>query len=216
MLVLGVTGGIGAGKSTVAGLLAARGARVLDADAIVRALYDGGDLPRRIAERFGGGVLAPDGSVDRAALGRAAFADEAARRDLEALVHPAVRERIARQLDAWRRDAFEGLAVVDAALLVEATPPLPVDALVVVSAPEEVRLTRLAARGISREEARRRMAAQASDEERAARADVVLVNDGSLEELARRVDAMLRELGRDAAGRSGYTGPSPEGAGGNR
>lgn len=214
MLVLGVTGGIGAGKSTVARLLAERGARVLDADEIVRELYAGGELPRRIAARFGPGVLAADGSVDRATLARVAFADHAARRDLEALVHPEVRRRVETELRAWRREGFAGVAVVDAALLVEATPPYPLDALLVVSAPEDVRVARLEARGVTRAEARRRMSAQISDEARAARADVVIVNDGSLEELARRVDAALRELGRDGPSRSGYTGPSPKAAGG--
>lgn len=214
MLVVGVTGGIGAGKSTVARLLSERGARVLDADAIVRELYAGGELPRRIARRFGAATLAPDGSVDRAALARVAFAADAARQDLEALVHPEVRGHVEEALAAWRREGFDGVAVVDAALLVEAVPPYPLDALVVVTAPEGVRLARLEARGMSREEARRRMSAQASDADRNARADVVVVNDGSLAELEGRVDAALRELGRDASSRSGYTGPAPGGAGG--
>jgi dephospho-CoA kinase len=214
MLVLGVTGGIGAGKSTVARLLAERGARVLDADVIVRELYAKGELPRRIAARFGEAVLAPDGSVDRAALARVAFADDAARRDLEALVHPEVRRRVEAALSDWRREGFAGIAVVDAALLVEAEPPYRLDALLVVSAPEDVRVARLEARGVPRAEARRRMSAQVSDAARAPHADVLIVNDGALDELARRVDEAMRELGRDGPARSGYTGPSPKGAGG--
>lgn len=208
MFVLGVTGGIGSGKSTVAALLAARGAQVLDADAIVRELYRGGELPRRIARRFGAAMLAPDGSVDRAALAAAVFADPAARRDLEALVHPEVRRTVEARLGELRRAGFTGLVVVDAALLVEATPPYPLDALLVVTAPPALRVERLAARGVAPDEAARRIAAQTDDAARAARADAVLVNDSSREELERRLDAALRELGSDDGFRSGYTGRS--------
>jgi len=209
LFVLGVTGGIGAGKSAVATLLARRGARVLDADAIVAALYREGDLVRRVAARFGSGVLAGDGAVDRFALAREVFADPAARRDLEAIVHPAVRRRVEEALAAWRREGFDGLAVVDAALLVEAAPPYPLDALLVVTAPRELRLARLAARGVPRAEAERRMAAQIGDEARRARADAVVVNDGTLADLARKVEEALRDVMGDAPRRSGYTGGAP-------
>jgi dephospho-CoA kinase len=198
MLVVGVTGGIGSGKSTVAGLLAARGARVLDADAIVRDLYGGGELPRRIEERFGPGVTDASGAVDRPALARVVFADPGARKDLEELVHPAVRRTVLDRLDGWRREGFDGLAVIDAALLVETDAPYPLDALVVVTAPELDRIARLEARGVPADEARRRMAAQAGDEEKEARADHVVANDGSLEDLRAAVDRLLRDLGRPA------------------
>jgi dephospho-CoA kinase len=196
LFVLGVTGGIGAGKSSVAAILARRGARVLDADRIVRELYEGGDLARGIAERFGATVLDESGAVDRPALARVVFASETARRDLERLVHPAVRARIARELAAMREEGFEGLAVVDAALLVEADPPYPLDALLVVTAPREIRLRRLEARGTPAAEAARRMAAQIDDARRIARADVVVENAGSPEDLERAVERALAALGR--------------------
>jgi dephospho-CoA kinase len=199
MLVLGVTGGIGSGKSTVARALAERGARVLDADRIVRELYGGGAIPERIAARFGARVRAADGSIDRAALAAAVFENPAARKDLEAIVHPGVRERVERQLAAWRAEGFGGIAVVDAALLVESSYAYPLDALLVVVAPLEQRLARLRARGVPEEEAQRRMAAQAPDERKRARADFVVENDGSLEDLDRALDAVLAELGRDDA-----------------
>jgi len=199
MFVLGVTGGIGAGKSTVARLLAERGARVVDADRIVRELYAGGRLPDRIEQRFGSRVRAPDGSIDRAALGAAVFRDPAARDDLERIVHPTVRDAIEKRLAAWRAEGFAGVAVVDAALLVETKHAYPLDALLVVVASEENRLARLRERGLPEDEARRRMAAQTSDARRRAKADVVVENDGTLDELAHAVDEALAKLGRDDA-----------------
>lgn len=202
MFVLGVTGGIGSGKSTVARLLEKRGARVVDADRVVRDLYGRGDLARRIGRRFGADVLLPDGSVDRVALAHVVFHTPTARRDLEALVHPAVREEILARLAAWRIEGFSGVAVVDAALLVEAAGAYPLDLLLVVTAREEVRLARLEARGLPAGEARRRMAAQIDDATRNAAADVVIANDGTREDLERAVGDVLRELGRDAGGGS--------------
>jgi dephospho-CoA kinase len=203
MLVVGVTGGIGAGKSTAARLLGERGARVIDADAVVRELYGPGDLADGIAGQFGPGVLAGDGGVDRAALGALVFGDPDARRELEDLVHPAIRKEINDRLAAWRAEGFDGIAVVDAALLVEAAGAYPLDVLVVVAAREELRLQRLEKRGTPPDEARRRIAAQIGDAERDAAADRVLRNDGTLRDLAAAVDAFLQDLGRDADGRSG-------------
>ncbi|MGQ0722981.1 MAG: dephospho-CoA kinase [Candidatus Eiseniibacteriota bacterium] len=201
--MLGVTGGIGAGKTTVAGLLQARGARVLDADAIVRGLYAGGDLPPRVARRFGPDVLQPDGSVDRPALARRVFGDAAARADLEAIVHPAVRAEVLARLDEWRGEGFDGIVVLDAALLVESRFAYPLDALLVVTAPLELRLERLARRGVPAQEARARIAAQAGDDDKVARADHVISNGGDLAALAGEVDRVLSELGRDGGTRSG-------------
>ena len=203
MFVLGVTGGIGSGKSTAASLLERRGARILDADRIVRELYEGGSLPEAIERELGPGVLTPEGAVDRAALGKVVFASEGARRELEALVHPAVRSTVNERLDGWRAEGFTGIAVIDAALLVESDYEYPLDALLVVTAPESVRLDRLEGRGMDREEARRRMRAQADDEEKRSRADVVVDNGGTLEDLDAALSAALRELGRDEAPRSG-------------
>jgi dephospho-CoA kinase len=203
VFVLGVTGGIGTGKSTVAALLRERGARVLDADAIVRALYAGGAIPARIAERFGAELLRADGGVDREALARRVFADAAARADLEAIVHPAVRAEVLARLEGWRAEGFVGIAVLDAALLVESRFAYPLDALLVVTAPLALRLERLARRGMPLEEARARMAAQAADEAKLARADHVILNDSDLGALGREVDRVLSELGRDGGSRSG-------------
>lgn len=197
MLVLGVTGGIGSGKSTVAAKLAERGARVIDADAVVRELYRGGRLPDRIEQRFGPGVRARDGSIDRRALGAAVFNDPAARQDLERIVHPTVRETIERRIAEWRAARFRGIVVVDAALLVESSHAYPLDALLVVVASEETRLARLRERGVPEDEARRRMAAQTTDEKRRAVADFVVENDGTLQDLDRAVEEVLEKLGRD-------------------
>lgn len=203
MLVVGVTGGLGVGKTTVSRLLAARGARVLDADRIVHELYAGGELPARIARELGPQVLAGDGSIERPRLAEIVFASEAARRALERIVHPAVRAAIESRLARWREEGFHGIVVVDAALLVETEYAYPLDALVVVTATEANRLRRLAARGMSAAQARRRMAVQASDEQRLARADHVVRNDGTLEELRREVERLLVDLGRDRADHSG-------------
>jgi dephospho-CoA kinase len=191
LYVLGVTGGIGSGKSTVAAILERAGARVLDADRIVAGLYRGGDLVTAIVDRFGPEVATPAGGVNRKTLGRIVFADAAARRDLEALVHPAVRRTIEAGLTELRVAGFRGLAVIDAALLVEAEPPYPLDALLVVSAPEEARLARLEARGVPGDEGRRRMAAQTDDARRRERADAVLENVGPLEALADALRTVL-------------------------
>ncbi len=202
MLVLGLTGGFGAGKTTVARLLARRGARVLDADGIVHELYAGGELPARIARSLGAEVLAADGSIERQRLAEVVFASDAARRELERIVHPAVRATIESALSRWREEGFRGIVVVEAALLVETEHPYPLDALVVVMATEATRLRRLAARGVSPEEARRRMAVQASDEQRLARADHVVRNEGTLADLEDEVERLLVDLGRDRAGHS--------------
>ena len=198
MFVLGVTGGVGSGKSTVARILEQRGARVLDADAIVHELYRGGPLARAIAEAFGADVLDANGAVQRAKLAAVVFRDPSRRRELELLVHPRVRAKVEGEIERMRGEGFAGIVVVDAALLVETAHPYPLDALAVVAAPEAARLARLEARGMSRAEASRRMAAQATDDEKERRADFVLRNDGTIEDLESRVDEMLRALGRDS------------------
>lgn len=192
MRIVGVTGGIGSGKSTVARLLGARGARVQDADRVVRELYAGGELPAAIEAAFGPGMLDEAGAVDRAALARVAFAGEENRKALEEMVHPAVRRTILERIEAWREEGFDGVAVIDAALLIEANSPYPLDSLVVVVADPERRIERLAGRGVPEDEARRRMAAQLSDEEKARHADHVIENSGSLEDLERAVEALWR------------------------
>lgn len=205
MRVVGVMGGIGSGKSTVARLFGARGARIQDADQVVRQLYSGGELPAQIEAAFGPGMLDDSGAVDRAALARVAFASEENRKSLESLVHPAVRGEILGQIQAWREEGFDGVAVIDAALLIEANSPYPLDCLVVVVADPERRIERLAGRGVPEDDARRRMAAQLSDEEKARHADHVIENSGTLEDLERAVETLWRRWA--AEGGSGGTLP---------
>jgi dephospho-CoA kinase len=200
VLKVGLTGGIGAGKSEVARLLADRGAVVIDADRLAReAVQPGTPGLDDVVEEFGPELLLPDGSLDRAALGRLVFADDDRRGVLEAIVHPYVGRRSRELIAAAPPDA---IVVYDVPLLVEKSLQDDYDVVVVLEAPEDVRLGRLAdSRGMSAEEARSRMAAQASDDERRAVADVVLANDGDLEDLARQVDSLWERLTRDAAGR---------------
>lgn len=196
MLTIGLTGGVGSGKSTVASLLAARGAAVLDADRLVAGLY-GPDLEctRSIAARFGPGVLAADGSVDRRALGALVLADEQARGWLEALVHPAVRREIGRWLEGLRTSAGPpAIAVVEAALLVETGAWRDYDRLVVVTAPLPVRRARALAGGWTPEQFDRTVAAQATDAVRERVAHHAIQNADDLASLARAVDALWEEL----------------------
>ena len=199
MLTVGLTGGIGSGKSAVARLLAERGAVVVDADRLAREALDPGTPGlAAVVEEFGPGVLHPDGTLDRPALGRLVFADDARRAALEAIVHPYVGRRSAQLRAAAPPDS---VVVHDVPLLVENHLEAGYDVVVVVEAGEDVRLARLAdSRGMSAEEARSRMAAQATDDQRRAVADVVLTNDGDLDALARQVDSLWDRLTRDAAG----------------
>ena len=195
MVVVGLTGGIGSGKSTVAGLLAERGAVVIDADRIARQVVEPGQPAHaQLVERFGPRVLAADGSIDRRVLAGIAFADPPALADLNAIVHPRVAVEVSRRM-AGLPDG--STVVLDVPLLVEAGTAA-IDALVVVDCPEEVALRRLIERrGMDEHDVRRRMGAQASRDERRARADRVILNDGSLDDLRRRVDevwAWIRTL----------------------
>jgi dephospho-CoA kinase len=187
-----LTGGIGSGKSAVARLLAGHGAVIVDADAIAREVVEPGTpgLAAVLAE-FGAGVRAPDGSLDRPALARIVFADPAARRRLNAIVHPLVGARRAELVSA----APPGAVVVDdIPLLAENGLGAGFDLVLVVTAPEPVRVRRLRAdRGMTDDEARSRMAAQATDADRAAIADVVIDNSGTPADLAARVDALWRD-----------------------
>lgn len=200
MRVIGLTGGMGAGKSTVARLLADRGAHVVDADAIAREVVEPGEPAlTRIVERFGDGVLLDDGALDRAALAAIVFSDDAARADLEAITHPAIRarmqERFAGHAAAEQDEAGERVVVLDHPLLVETGLAEGLEVVVVVQAPVELRVQRLAeGRGVDPDDARRRMAAQASDEERAAAATHVLRNDADEAALAGQVDSLWTDV----------------------
>jgi dephospho-CoA kinase len=199
---VGLTGGIGTGKSTVAEMLAALGAVVIDSDRIVHELQaPGAPLLAEIAAAFGPELIRPDGSLDRAALGARVFRDDAARRRLNALVHPAVGRESARRLEAARA-AGAKLVVLDIPLLFEtrlqgsaSKANLGVDAVIVVYAPRELQIRRqLERNGYSREEAERRVDAQLSIEEKRARADFVIDNAGSREDTERQVRALYERL----------------------
>jgi dephospho-CoA kinase len=191
MLRIGLTGGIGSGKSTVSALLAERGAVVVDADSIAREVVQPGTPGlAAVAEAFGTDVLAADGSLDRPALAAVVFADPEARRRLDGIVHPLVRARAA-ELEAA---APPGAVVVhDVPLLVETGQAGRFDLVLVVAADVETRVARLVGRGLTEDDARARIAAQATDEQRRAVADVVLDNSGTREQLAAQVDRFWRE-----------------------
>lgn len=189
-LLVGLTGGLAAGKSTVARLLAERGATVVDADRLVADLYRAGEAgAARVRELFGDEVLRDDGGVDHAKLSARAFADPDARRRLEGAIHPLVGERF-RQI----ADRAGGIVVLEATLLVEAGWASSFDLVVTVEAPLELRLARAVARGLDAAEARRRLEAQGSGEARRAAAQRVLHNDGDPEHLREQVDALMRDL----------------------
>lgn len=191
MLSIGLTGGIGSGKSAVSRLLAERGAVIVDADVLAREVVAPGSpgLAAVVAE-FGVGVLAPDGSLDRPALATLVFDDPTARARLNAIVHPLVGAR-ALELAAEAAAADPQAVVVhDVPLLVENGLAEAYDLVLVVEAPERLRLERLAARGMAEPDVRARMAAQADDAARRALADAVIVNAGTLDELAVAVDEM--------------------------
>ncbi|GAB49119.1 dephospho-CoA kinase [Mobilicoccus pelagius] len=191
MLTVGLTGGIGSGKSTVARRLRDAGAVVVDADAIAREVLEvGGDGLRRVVERFGGRVLAADGSLDRAALAGVVFDDEQARRDLEAITHPLIAARTQENVDAAPEDA---VVVHDVPLLVEKRMGGRYHLVVVVEAPAQTRVRRLVGRGLTESDAQARMSHQASDAARREAADVVLDNSGDEEDLLRRVDAVWND-----------------------
>jgi dephospho-CoA kinase len=202
VLRIGLTGGIGAGKSEVARRLASYGAVVIDADAVAREVVAPGTpgLAEVVAE-FGSGVLRPDGALDRGRLGEIVFADEESRRKLNAIIHPRVGTRM-RELE----EAAAGAAIVvhDIPLLAENHLAGQFDLVVVVDVAPRVQLDRLAReRGLTRDQARARMAAQATRAERLAIASIVVDNSGSLAELDREVGDLWAELRRRAlAGRS--------------
>jgi dephospho-CoA kinase len=191
MLRIGLTGGIGAGKSAVARALADHGAVVIDADQLAREVVEPGTpgLTRVVAE-FGEEVLQPDGSLDRDWLGAIVFADAQRRERLNAIIHPLVRERTLARIDAAPTDS---VVVQDIPLLVENGLAPQFALVIVVEAPGEVRLQRLIHdRGMTPDQAHARLAAQATDEQRRAVADVVIVNDATLADLARKADELWR------------------------
>jgi dephospho-CoA kinase len=190
VIAVGLTGGIGSGKSTVGSLLVERGAVLVDADQLAREVVEpGGETLARVVERFGSGVLLGDGQLDREALASIVFADNTALSQLNAIVHPAVGALMAERLAALA--GRDEIAVLDIPLLVEggARDRYPVAGVLVIDAPVELAVERLVtSRAMDRTDAERRVAAQASRSERLAQADYVILNIGTLEELALMVD----------------------------
>jgi dephospho-CoA kinase len=200
MLRVGLTGGIGAGKSEVSRRLADRGAVVIDADAVAREVVEPGTPGlAEIVAVFGDGVLRPDGSLDRDRLGEIVFADQASRARLNAIVHPRVGERM-REIEQSAGDS--AVIVHDIPLLTENNLAAGFDVVVVVDAPPEVQEERLARRGLTHEQALARMRAQASRQQRLAIATSVIDNSGTLADLDRRVGelwaGLLRRAGQHA------------------
>jgi len=191
VLNIGLTGGIGSGKSTVSALLAERGAVIVDADRIAREVVEPGTPGlAAVVAAFGESVVGPDGGLDRPALAAVVFADPEARARLDGIVHPLVRARAAEVVAAAPPDA---VLVHDIPLLVETGQAGRYELVLVVQADLDTRVARLIARGMTEDDARARIAAQATDEQRAAVADVVLDNSGTREELAAQVDRFWAE-----------------------
>ncbi|HEV7654743.1 MAG TPA: dephospho-CoA kinase [Mycobacteriales bacterium] len=189
---IGLTGGIGSGKSSAARRFGELGALVIDADLVAREVVEPGtDGLRAVAAEFGDRVLDGEGRLDRPALAAVVFADEGARARLNGVLHPRIRARVAERIAA----APAGTVVVqDIPLLTETGQAGSFDLVVVVEAPPALRVERLTRdRGMPAEQARARMASQATDEQRRAIADVVLVNDGSVEDLRAQVDRVWAE-----------------------
>ena len=197
MLRVGLTGGIGSGKSTVSARLAELGAVILDADKAARAVVEPGTPGlAAITAAFGARVLAADGSLDRARLAEIVFADEAALGTLNAITHPLIHEYIrAAEEAAIGADGDDVVLVHDVALLAEWGRAKEFDLVIVVDVPAETQLERLTGqRGMAEEQARARMAAQATRDQRLAVADIVIDNSGTREELDRRVDEVWADL----------------------
>ena len=194
MLLVGLTGGIGSGKSTVARLLEKRGAVVFDADLLARkAVEPGTPGHAAVIERFGADVLAPGGELDREALASIVFADPSARRDLEQIVHPEVRRLFAEGSEAYRDT--DRVVVFSAPLLVESGMHTAFEILVVVSATVATQIERLMRqRGMSEASIRARIDAQAPLEDKAAVADFIVDNEGTLDELESQVERLWNDL----------------------
>ena len=197
MRVVVITGGIGAGKSTASGFLRDKGAIIIDADLVAaQVLEKGSPVLARVAEVFGPDVLLADGSLDRAALARAAFASPEATARLNAIVHPAVAREIGPAVADLRLMPNPPSAVVlEVPLLAEAPVFAQIaDLVVAIVAPQELRVARAVQSGFAEADVRRRLAVQASDAERAVLADVVIVNDGSLERFLGELERVWSEL----------------------
>jgi dephospho-CoA kinase len=195
MLKIALTGGIATGKSYVLDQFRRRGVPCLDADELAHGVMVAGtEATAAIVERFGAEMLAPDGSVDRKKLGPVVFADPSARRDLEAIVHPAVYRAIAAGLRGFELVGGGAFAVVDVPLLFETGAEGKFDRVIVTACSRETQRARLRGRGLTEEAVRQRLAAQWPAEQKAARAGYVVNTDGTLEDTNRQVEEICRSL----------------------
>lgn len=203
VLIVGLTGGIGVGKSTVTSLLEQRGAAVIDVDGLGRdVISPAGSAVEAVVQRFGESVRAPDGGIDRAALAGIVFGNEEELTALTAISHPAINALLDERVDGFLEDTTERdlLVVYDMAVLVESSlgqgTRHPYELVVTVEAPLDVRLVRLEGRGVSQEDARARIDSQVTDDERRAVAQFIIGNGGGLDELQTAVDELWGELQR--------------------
>jgi dephospho-CoA kinase len=197
MHVIGLTGGIGAGKDTVAGMLRSHGAVIIDADEIARGLLvPGSSFLAAVVDEFGPEILRADGTLNRAALAKIVFANPSARKRLEALTHPAVLAETARRIEALRTSPHPPpVAIIMAPLLFEAHAETMCEKVIVVTADAATRLARLQARdNLSETDLRARMSAQMPEAEKLTRADWVIDNSGSLEEAKNQVEKVWGEV----------------------
>ena len=199
MLKVGLTGGLASGKSTAARFLGELGAVVFDADDIVANLYlPGGEGARAVRELFGERALDPAGRVDRSKVAEIVFADGRKRRDLEARIHPLVRQEIEKRFAAAGKSGAR-VAVAEASQLLEARTESQYDRVLLVTAPREERIRRWQASGGLAADAERRISSQIPPEEASRRATETLVNDGTVEELRRKVEALYNTWLKDAS-----------------
>jgi len=189
-MLIALTGGIGSGKSTVASEWVQLGATEIDADLLAREVVEPGTVGLNLVlEAFGKDLLLPDGSLNRGELAKRAFSSENERKRLEAILHPLIQ-----QLALQRVSQSQGVTVYTIPLLVETKSPLSFDKVVTISCPEDVRIERLIRKGFSRDEALRRIAAQANDEQRKARADLVIDSDCTIDELRTKAREVFMDL----------------------
>ncbi|WP_339821060.1 dephospho-CoA kinase [Paenibacillus sp. FSL R7-0216] len=194
---IGLTGGIATGKSTVSRMLANLGAAVLDADLIAREIMEPGyPVLAAVRERFGQGVLHPDGTLNRKKLGEIVFSHPEERKALEALTHPAIRSEMKRRLDELEQEDPHRLVVADIPLLYESGLDPLYEEIMVVYVPRELQMSRLIQRdGLSREAAEQRLSAQMDIEVKKERADILIDNSGGLDETKRQIDVFWRDKG---------------------
>lgn len=200
MLRIGLTGGIGSGKSTIADLFIERGFPVIDADQVARDVVEPGQPAlERLAEAFGEDILNEDGTLDRGELARRAFVDRARTETLNLITHPAIEDAVGERFIAYEK-AGEPAVIYDMPLLVDKSLHLEMGMVIVVDVDLETRVQRLtSSRGLDADDARRRIAAQVDDATRLAAADMIIDNNGAREDLIPQVDAVVAEINRRVA-----------------